>query len=324
MSDRCPRVTVGVPVFNGERFLAEALASLLNQTFSDLEIVVSDNASTDRTEEICRAFAARDPRVRYYRNDVNRGAAWNHNRVFEQARGEFFKWNSADDFCAPEFLTHCVAALDQNPAAVMAVAQPMEVDEVGNPLDPETVADQKLFPLVPPGAPAHERFRENIRLDHWCVNIYSLIRSDILRHTALIGNYAGSDRVLLAHLALFGHCVVVPKTMLFNRDHPDRFVRRHNKYYDGWRERAVWFDPSNAKRKVFPFWKDLIELWRVVPRTPLKWQDQLRCYWEIVLWLRHKGYVRYLYFNATHYPRKWIVHHFPTAKVAWNWLRDKN
>ena len=112
-----PRVTLGVPVFNGGPFLPETLDSLLNQTFSDLEVVISDNASTDRTEEICRAYAARDPRVRYYRNDVNRGAAWNHNRVFELARGEFFKWSAADDLCAPEFLTLCVAALDRDPAA---------------------------------------------------------------------------------------------------------------------------------------------------------------------------------------------------------------
>jgi glycosyltransferase involved in cell wall biosynthesis len=318
MNQGHPRVTVGVPVFNGERFLVEALESLLNQTFSDLEIVISDNASTDQTEEICRAHAARDPRVRYYRNDVNRGAAWNHNRVFELARGEFFKWNSADDFCAPEFLNHCVAALDQDPDAVMAVTQSVEVDEVGNPL--ASAADQTLLPVVPLGAPAHVRFRHNIHPDHWCVSIYSLIRSDILRQTDLIGNYADSDRVLLAHLALFGDCIVVPETMLFNRDHPDRFVRRHNGYYDGWRERATWFDPSNAKRKVFPFWKELLELWRVVPQTPLKWQDQLRCYWEIVRRLGHKGHLRYLYINATYYPRKWMARHFPRTKAAWNWL----
>ena len=121
MGQGCPRVTVGVPVFNGELFVAETLNSLLKQTFSDLEIVISDNASTDRTQEICRAYAARDWRVRYYRNDVNRGAAWNHNRVFELARGEFFKWSAADDLCAPEFLTLCVAALDRDPAAVMSI-----------------------------------------------------------------------------------------------------------------------------------------------------------------------------------------------------------
>src|SRR5579872_4758271 len=115
-----PRVTIGVPVFNGEAFVAETLKSLLNQTFTDFEIVISDNASTDGTGQICQTYAARDPRIHYYRSDVNRGAAWNHNRVFELAKGEYFKWNSADDLCAPEFLARCVASLDDDPAAVMA------------------------------------------------------------------------------------------------------------------------------------------------------------------------------------------------------------
>ena len=131
VSEGCPRVTVGVPVFNGESFLAETLDSLLNQTFSDFEIVISDNASTDRTEEICRAYAARDPRIRYYRSDANRGAAWNHNRVFELARGEYFKWNSADDLCAPEFLARCVAALDEDASAIMVCSNVLVSDDYG-------------------------------------------------------------------------------------------------------------------------------------------------------------------------------------------------
>jgi glycosyltransferase involved in cell wall biosynthesis len=317
-----PRVTVGVPVFNGELFLAETLDSLLNQTLSDLEIVISDNASTDRTQEICRAYAARDPRVRYYRNDVNRGAAWNHNRVFELARGEFFKWSAADDLCAPEFLTLCVAALDRDPAAVMSITQSLEIDEVGNPLASVSVANQTLFPIVPLGAPAHVRFRQNIRLDHLCLSIFSLIRSDILRQTVLQGNYPDADRVLLAHLALFGHCVVIPKTSFFNRDHPGRFSR----FYNGerLRERATWWDPSNVKRRSFPFWRELSELLGIVRRSPLEWRERLRCYWEIEQWLQDKGHMRLLYEDATYYPRKWIVRHFPKAKVTWNWLwRDR-
>jgi glycosyltransferase involved in cell wall biosynthesis len=305
-------------VFNGERFLAETLDSLLNQTFSDLEVVISDNASTDRTEEICRAYAARDPRVRYYRNSFNRGAAWNHNRVFELARGEFFKWSAADDLCAPEFLTLCVAALDQDPAAVMAVTQPLEIDEVGNPLASVSVANQTLLPVVPPDAPAHVRFRQTIRLDHLCLSIFSLIRSEILRQTVLQGNYPDADRVLLAHLALLGDCHVIPEALFFNRDHPDRFSRVYNG--EKLRERAIWWSSSNTKRKVFPSWRELAEFVRVVRRTPLEWPERLRCYWEIARWLQAKGHIRLLYEDATHYPRKWIVHHFPKAKVTWNWL----
>ena len=319
-----PRVSVGMPVYNGERFVAQAIESILSQTFRDLELVISDNASTDDTEQICREYAAKDPRVRYYRSDVNRGAAWNHNCVFELSTGEFFKWNSADDYCGAEFLARCLSALDQDPAAVMAITEPAEVDENGRLLPSVTVWDQTLLPTVPLGAPAHVRFRQNIRVDHLCLGIYSLIRSRALRQVGPMGTYFDADRTVLAHLALLGHCVVIPGIQLFNRDHGARFSQSYSRWYDGWVERATWWDPLNAKRKEFPTWKKLFELWLAVSRTPLPRQERFRCHWEILRWTQHKGHMRRLYIDATHYPRKWIVRHFPWAKVAWNWLWREN
>ena len=323
MNRNTPRVSVGVPVWNGEAFVGQTIEAILSQTFKEFELVISDNASTDRTEEICRTYAARDPRIRYYRNDINRGAVWNHNRVFELAKGEFFKWNSADDLCAPTFLARCVDVLDQHPAAVMAVSQAAEIDEHGKPLESATAPGHTLLPAVPPDAPAHVRFRQNIRLDHQCLSIYSLIRSNVLRRTGPMGGYADADRVLLAHLALFGPCIVIPETLLFNRDHAGRFGRSYDPYYEGWRERANWMDPSNGTQWVFPFWTELFQLLRVVRVSPLKPQDRVRCYGEILRWLRYKGYMKRLYIDATHYPRKWVVRRFPIAKVAWNRLWDK-
>jgi glycosyltransferase involved in cell wall biosynthesis len=324
VSDSRPRVTVGVPVFNGEAFLAETLDSLLKQTFTDFEIVISDNASTDRTEEICRDYAARDARVRYYRSDVNRGAAWNHNRVFELARGEYFKWNSADDLCAPEFLARCVIVLDANPNAVMAMPDAVRIGEHGEPLGRLDSYGQALSPVVPPAAAAHVRFRQNIRMEHFCLSIYGLIRTEVLRQTKLIGPYADSDRNLLAHLALLGDCVDVPEVLLFNRDHPGRFTRIYkDDYFHGWRQYMNWFDPANARRKTFPFWRKSFELWRVIRRSPLPRKERTRCYWELLRWLSQKENVFRLYDDATFYPRKWVVHRFPKAKLAWNRLWNK-
>ena len=99
-----PRVSIGLPVYNGELFLENALDSILSQTYSDFELIISDNASDDKTEEICRSYAARDKRVRYSRNAHNLGAAPNYNRVYHLARGRYFKWASHDDVLAPEFL----------------------------------------------------------------------------------------------------------------------------------------------------------------------------------------------------------------------------
>jgi glycosyltransferase involved in cell wall biosynthesis len=324
MPEGHPRVTVGVPVFNGESFLGETLDSLLNQTFSDIEIVISDNASTDRTEQICRDYAARDARIRYYRSDVNRGAAWNHNRVFELARGEFFKWNSADDLCAPEFLARCVAALDGDPAAVMAMSEAVEIDENGKPLAAVSVPGQTLLPTISPALPVQMRFRQTIQMGHFCMTVYSLIRSSVLGRTDLIGGYPDSDRDLLAFLALFGHCIIIPEVLFYNRDHPSSFSRVYlEDYHRGWRDMASWFDPSNAKRRSFPFSKKCFRLWRMISRAPLDWRERTRCYRVLAQWLSKKDNILRLYQDVTYYPRKYVARHFPRVKTAWRWLRGK-
>src|SRR5687767_9303189 len=114
-----PRVSIGLPVFNGESHLALALDSVLAQTFGDFELVISDNGSTDSTRQICEDYAKRDARIRYLRSDENRGAAWNYNRVFERSRGAFFKWMAHDDLIAPQYLERCVEALDRAPATTV-------------------------------------------------------------------------------------------------------------------------------------------------------------------------------------------------------------
>ena len=132
MSNHIPRASIGLPVYNGERFLAAAIDSVLEQTFSDLELIISDNASTDKTAEICRQYVARDPRIRYYRKETNNGGPWNFNRVFQYARGEFFKWQAADDVCAPTLVERSVEMLDRNQTAVLCYPRTMVIDGRGN------------------------------------------------------------------------------------------------------------------------------------------------------------------------------------------------
>lgn len=112
--DVAPRVSIGLPVYNGQQYLRQALDSLLAQTFHTFEVIISDNASNDATPEICRDYAACDPRIRYVRHDVNRGAAWNFNYVFGLARGVYFKWHAHDDMLEPTFLEQCVTILDHD------------------------------------------------------------------------------------------------------------------------------------------------------------------------------------------------------------------
>src|SRR5438128_3187989 len=112
---QAPSVSLGLPVFNGEAFLVQVLESILAQTYGDFELIISDNASTDATPDICRVYAARDPRIRYVRNATNVGAARNFNRVFQLSTGEYYKLANADDVCAPTLVERCVAVLDTHP-----------------------------------------------------------------------------------------------------------------------------------------------------------------------------------------------------------------
>ncbi len=121
MNGRNPRVSIGLPVYNGEKYLERALDCLLKQDYADFELIVSDNASTDATESICREYAAKDSRIRYYRNPANIGASPNYNRVFSLARGEFFKWASHDDECDPSLLRRCLEAFDRAGGAAVLV-----------------------------------------------------------------------------------------------------------------------------------------------------------------------------------------------------------
>ena len=115
-----PIVSIGMPVYNGEQWLGDAIESILNQSYDDFEFIISDNASTDNTQDVCERYAAADPRIRYIRNDKNLGANPNFNKVFTESRGTYFKWASCNDFLHPDMLNKCVAALENNSDAVLA------------------------------------------------------------------------------------------------------------------------------------------------------------------------------------------------------------
>jgi glycosyltransferase involved in cell wall biosynthesis len=214
MNHQKHRVSIGLPVYNGERFLGEALGSLLGQTYTEFELIISDNASTDGTEQICRRYAARDQRVRYYRNSTNIGIGRNFNRVFELSTGEYFKWASADDVCKPEHLAACLRMMDSDETVVLVYPKTSFIDENGSPLK-----------LEDPGwdlrsEAAHERLRYVIRARHWVNPHYGLIRAGALAKTRLMPSYPGGDYRLLAELSLRGKFVEIPDNVFFRRIHP--------------------------------------------------------------------------------------------------------
>lgn len=255
-----PRISIGLPVFNGEPFLPEALDSILNQTFSDFELIIADNASTDKTEEICRAYATRDNRVRYFRNETNLGAAKNFNRVFALSSGEYFKWAAADDILEPEFLARCVDVLDDDPHVVLAypIVRFMSEPEEG----PErTDVTYSLPRLQSPSVRErmHEMFFNAPPSMYVHGLIFGLLRSAVLRDTPLIRNCLGSDVCLLIDLGLRGKLVQVPACLLHIRIHRDSYTYnlRQEKRATGQEgaKQIRWFDPTTKGKVVLPAWR---------------------------------------------------------------------
>jgi len=230
-----PRVTIGVPVYNGERFIAAALDALLTQSFADIEVVISDNGSTDRTEEICRRYAQTDPRVRYDRTPENRGLAWNFNRVVELARGEYFKWAACDDLCAPTYVERCVQILDRNPDVVWCHSQTRYIDisgqllATGTPLaflDPGDGSTGAAIPWTRASARPYQRFYAVMTGPGEVYDLYGLMRTAALKRTQGFLPFYGADRVLLAELSFVGRYAEVPEPLFFARRHADQTVFR--------------------------------------------------------------------------------------------------
>lgn len=254
-----PRVSVGLPVFNGSPHLARAIDSILGQSFTDLELVVSDNGSTDDTAEICRSFASKDRRVRYFCNPENIGAARNYNIVFSHARGEYFKWASASDVCEPSFIAKCAAVLDSRRDVVLVCPHTRYFK------DDATVGEEQSFELASESACA--RFIEFLRRVRLNNMLNGLIRAEALGHTGMHKIFRGSDVNLVAELTLYGKFAVVPE-LLFNRRMDDASASS----FRSDAEIEEMFEPTRTRPLIFQHWKEDFEyfaaLWRA--RLPLR------------------------------------------------------
>jgi glycosyltransferase involved in cell wall biosynthesis len=276
---RTPTVSVGMPVFNGENYIEGALESLLAQSYGDFELIIADNASTDRTAEICLEFAHRDSRVRYHRGDTNIGAARNYNRVFQLASGRYFKWAAHDDICGPTLLEKCVAVLDSDPGVVLCHPQEVAVDGEGRVLNDYMRKYQSLRHLG--STDVARRFHDLACRRHPCFQVFGVTRRTILGKTPLIGSYIGADRVLLAELALYGRYMQVDENISF---------RRHGGQYCALPDdnaRLRWIDPGRAavgdiSRREFG------EYVRAIGRAPIGPIARMRCYVAMADWVRRR------------------------------------
>lgn len=181
MSDFVPAISPGVslalPVYNGERFVADAIRSVLAQDYDNFELIITDNASTDGTEKICRDFAASDERVRYVRNERNLGAGPNYNLGFALSRGKYFKWCACDDRISDNFLGACVAALEENKDAVLAYGTTQTIDQNGHLIP---LVGAMTSPQQPSDGPPL-RFKKHLSNRTTNFEIFGLFRSETLK-----------------------------------------------------------------------------------------------------------------------------------------------
>jgi glycosyltransferase involved in cell wall biosynthesis len=287
-----PVLSVGLFVYNGERFLEKALDSLLGQTFQDFELIISDNASSDATEQICRSYAERDARIQYHRNAENMGAGWNVRRVYSLATGKYFKWAAHDDFCEPQLFEKCIAALERDPSLVVAQSKVRVIDENG------LLVENYEWPMRTDSTDPLVRFRDLLLNDHLCFQIFGVIRLDALKQLPPQGSYVNSDGVLLAQLGLLGRYYEVPERLFINTRHsgqssktvPVRIKRkgfRLSQRY-GTLPCPEWWDPKLTKRLTFPEWRQLKEYAASIHRAPLRPAQKLKAYSFLPLWItRH-------------------------------------
>lgn len=227
-----PKVSIAMPVYNGEEFIAQAIDAHLAQTYGDFELVVCDNASEDNTQDICQAYVKQDPRVRYVRNQVNRGANANFNIGFAQTAAPYMRWAAADDLITPGYLAATVDVLDTRPDVVLAHSQSEVIDRFGEPmlalrngfLDPDGFVEH--FAVDPPPADGDvgadrpsERIRAVVRSTRRMSFVFGLTRREALLRTLLHRPFYGADKVLMVELLLQGKFVELDERLFQRRCH---------------------------------------------------------------------------------------------------------
>lgn len=271
------RVSIGMPVYNGEKYIREALDSILAQTYPHFELLISDNASTDSTGEICRAYAARDPRIRYCRNEKNIGIAKNFNRVLELSSGEYFRWASHDDRMEPAFLASCLAELDRDPDLVLCETRCKIIDASG-----DVIGEMQLNPLKLGSRHRHVRLGYLLRTERGgAAEYFGLMRSSVLKESGLMRDYPGGENPLRAELGLRGRIGVVPEHLFCFRRHAEQYYRLHHALHAD----VEWSGGTQACKHVYPHWSRLRDYCRLVRLVPMSGRERLLCYGQVACWI---------------------------------------
>jgi len=261
-----PRVSIGLPVYNGSRYIREAVAAHLSQTWEDFELIISDNTSTDDTFDICTQYARQDKRVRVIRQPRNCGVNRNHLHVFHMARGEYFRWAAVDDIPSGDLVRHAVSVLDEDPALVAYVPESANIDEAGEMLRrlERTLDIRDPSPV--------QRASAILTRDYQMIFAQGLMRRSTLLSTSRRWTYFGWDFILLLELAICGPICQIEGPLLYRRLH------RHSAAHCTKNIASVraWVDPTVRSRILLPHWKWAAERMRAVSASRVSIADRLR------------------------------------------------
>lgn len=260
-----PRVSVGVPLYNGEKYVAATIESLLNQTFSDFELILSDNASTDSSGAICATYAARDSRVKYHPSPTNLGACANFHRCFHLSSGEYFRWNPADDLVSPNLLERAVDILDHDPSVFVAYGRTKLIDGQGAVIRD---FDENLHLMDERPSDRWKKAVRNIRMG----NIqYGLSRAEPLRRTGLLRNYGGGDIPLICEMSLYGKFFEISDAFFYRRMHETA-----SSAMKSGAEVMALYDPKKGKKLRTYYWSQFIDNLKSVAQAPVSLAEKLR------------------------------------------------
>ncbi|MBX3376959.1 MAG: glycosyltransferase [Phycisphaeraceae bacterium] len=265
-----PRVAIGLPVYNGQNYLRDAIESILAQSYPDFRLIITDNCSTDATQDVCREYAAQDSRIEYHRHPENIGAAPNFNSCFQLAGGtggaEYFKWAAHDDVLGQDFLKVCIERLDADPKLALVHTLSVRIDK-----DRKSVGTyDSEFPLN--GPRARDRFYRVLWVDHF-TEIWGLMRASCLKRTILYGSFIGSDRTLLAEMLLQGDIGYIPEYHFFRRDHAENYCNSQRTA----EERMKWFDPKKKNTKLRNAPAKVWYYLAAIGRLPMPMSERLAC-----------------------------------------------
>jgi glycosyltransferase involved in cell wall biosynthesis len=266
MSVGGPKLSFGVPVFNGERSLPRLLDSLAAQTFEDFEVVISDNCSTDGTAELCRRRAAEDARIHFHPRPENAGIVANFNRAFDRSRGELFRWIGADDWLEPRYAELCVQKLDEHPEAIgVSTYQAHWGDD--NDRDYVEYTGRRVD-----SPHAHERFARCLwflKEDYRFFDpMYTMHRRRALERTRRLRAVLNGDQMLAAELSLLGPYVHVAE-QLANRGKPKAT-----------RKGVLRLLRPPGEPPIDPHPEQFLRLLHeLIVATPMNRRQRLACYW---------------------------------------------